>query len=100
MMFAKQLRERVRRGAITCSVRIWMRPKVKVGGRYPMGEGHIEVDSIQQISLEDITDRLAMESGFPNAMELLKVAKHGPGNNVYLVRFHYVPPLYGTLPTR
>jgi len=23
---------------------------------------------------------------------LLKVAKHGRGENVYLVRFHYLPP--------
>jgi hypothetical protein len=25
-------------------------------------------------------------------VDLLKVAKHGKGENVYLVRFHYVPP--------
>jgi len=24
--------------------------------------------------------------------DLLKVAKHGPGDNVYLVSFHYIPP--------
>jgi hypothetical protein len=33
MEFTKRLREGVRRGDITCSVRIWMRPHVKVGGR-------------------------------------------------------------------
>ena len=47
MMFAKRLREGVRRGEITCSVRIWMRPHVTVGARYRMGEGEIEVDSIE-----------------------------------------------------
>jgi hypothetical protein len=31
MMFTKRLREGVRRGEITCSVRIWMRPHVAVG---------------------------------------------------------------------
>jgi hypothetical protein len=25
-------------------------------------------------------------------VDLLKVAKHGKGENIYLVRFHYVPP--------
>jgi hypothetical protein len=25
-------------------------------------------------------------------VDLLKVAKHGPGENVYLVKFHYIPP--------
>ena len=36
MIFTKRLREGVRRGRITCSVRIWTHPHVKVGGRYPM----------------------------------------------------------------
>ena len=26
------------------------------------------------------------------ALDLLKTAKHGPGENVYLVEFHYLPP--------
>ncbi len=39
MMFTKRLREPVMRGEVTCSVRIWQRPHVKVGGRYPLGRG-------------------------------------------------------------
>jgi hypothetical protein len=96
MVFTKRLREGVRRGAITCSVRIWVRPKVTVGRRYPMDEGEIEIDSIEQIALQDITHQLAIESGFLGVIDLLKVAKHGPGDNVYLIRFHYVPPLTAT----
>jgi hypothetical protein len=92
MMFAKRLREGVRRGEITCSVRIWMRPHVTVGVRYRMGEGEIEVDSIEPIGLPDISPELARESGFLGVLDLLKVAKHGKGENIYLVRFHYVPP--------
>jgi len=57
-----------------------------------MGEGEIEVDSIEQITLRDITHELAIESGFLSVIDLLKVAKHGPGDNVYLVSFHYIPP--------
>ena len=57
-----------------------------------MEEGQIEVDSIEQISLQEITGDLARESGFLGLIDLLKVAKHGKGDNVYLVRFHYVPP--------
>jgi len=92
MMFAKRLREGVRRGEITCSVRIWMRPHVTVGARYRMGEGEIEVDSIETIGFPDITPELARESGFLGVLDLLKVAKHGRGESIYLVRFHYVPP--------
>src|ERR1700761_7329875 len=92
MMFAKRLREGVRRGEITCSVRIWLRPRVKVGARYRMEEGEIEVDSIETIGFPDITPELARESGFLGVLDLLKVAKDGKGENIYLVRFHYIPP--------
>ena len=92
MVFSKRLREAIRRGEITCSVRIWTRPHVKVGNRYRMEEGEIEVDSILPISLADITPELARESGFKGVVDLLKIAKHGKGENVYLVRFHYLPP--------
>ena len=89
MVFTKRLREGVRSGAITCSVRIWQRPKVTVGRRYRMEEGEIEVDSIEQIALFDINHQLAVESGFLGVIDLLKVAKHGPGENVYLIKFVY-----------
>jgi len=92
MMFTKRLREGVRRGEITCSVRIWTRPHVKAGSRYAMEEGQIEVDEVLPISLEDVTPALAKASGFKGVVDLLKVAKHGRGENVYLVRFHYVAP--------
>src|ERR1700692_524764 len=92
MVFTKRFREGVRQGKITCSVRIWTRPHVKVGGRYPMEEGEIEIDSIEPIGFPEITPQLARESGFLGLIDLLKVAKHGKGENIYLVRFHYVPP--------
>ena len=92
MVFAKRLREGVRRGRIRCSVRIWTHPHVKAGGRYPMEDGHIVVDSIVPIRRKDITYDLARESGFESVKALLDMAVHGKGNKVYLIRFHYLPP--------
>src|SRR6202453_818196 len=92
MVFTKRLRERIRRGEITCSVRIWMSARVRGGARYRMEEGESEVDSIEPIGFPDITPELARESGFLGVLDLLKVAKHGRGDNVYLIRFHYMPP--------
>jgi hypothetical protein len=57
-----------------------------------MDEGEIEVDSIEPIGFPDITPQLARESGFLRLIDLFKVAKHGKGENIYLVRFHYLPP--------
>ena len=89
MMFTKRLREPIARGKITCSIRIWQKPHVKAGGDYALGSGHIHVTSIKRISFSDITPELARRSGFAGVVDLLKVAKHGPGQNVYLIEFYY-----------
>jgi len=92
MVFTKRLREGIRRGRIRCTIRIWQQPRVKVGGRYPMDDGHVVVDSIVPISIDEITYDLSRESGFESVEDLLEVARHGSGDNVYLIRFHYLPP--------
>ena len=63
-----------------------------------MDEGHIVVDSLVPMSLADITDDLARESGFSDVKSLLQTAKHGSGENVYLIRFHYLRPGAWDLP--
>jgi hypothetical protein len=89
MTFTKRLRAPIARGEVTCSIRIWQKPRVKVGGRYELDRGFIEVTSIQRITLADITPELAIRSGFLGVVDLLKVAKHGPGEKVYLIDFKY-----------
>ena len=76
----------------TCSVRFWTRQRVSVGARYRLEDGEIEIDSVELIGLPDISPTLARESGFLGVLDLLKVAKHGKGELIFLVRFHFVPP--------
>ena len=83
MEFTKRLREGIRRGRIRCTIRIWKRPHVKVGGRYRMEDGHIVVDSMAAITESDITYDLARESGFESVDDLLRIARHGRGDQVY-----------------
>ena len=92
MQFLRVLRDRIRQGEITCSVRLWQRSHVKVGGKYALPPGHIVVTAVSEISLADITPALARESGFVGLVDLLKTAKHGPGRRVFLVQFRYVKP--------
>ena len=56
-----------------------------------MAGGQIVVDSIEPIARSAITNALARESGFASVDDLLQTASHGPGRNVYLIRFHYLP---------
>jgi hypothetical protein len=92
MMFTKRLRDPIRAGEVTCSVRIWQSPRVKVGGRYRLEPGSILVTGIREISISDITPDLARRSGFEGVVDLLNVAKHGPGDRVFLVEFGYEGP--------
>lgn len=89
MVFAKRLRERVISGDITCSVRIWRSARVKAGGRYWVGPGAIRVTDVKEITLDHITPELARASGFEGVVDLLKTARHGAGDRVFLVEFEY-----------
>jgi len=92
MLFSRRLRDGVRTGSIRSSVRIWKRPRVRVGGRYPVDDGSIVVDAITRIAPGDISDDLAKRTGFDSVDDLLRTARHGTGENVYLIAFHYLPP--------
>src|SRR5262245_49026871 len=89
MLFKTRFHEGIRCGRITCTVRIWKRPHVKVGGRYALGGGAIVVDRIHETRLDDITPALARRSGFASVVDLLKTAKHGAGERVFIIDFHY-----------
>ena len=89
MQFTKHLHNGIKRGDINCTIRIWKRLHVKLGGAYKLGSGHVLVDDIHEIALDDITPELARRSGFAGVVDLLKTAKHGSGEKVYLIDFHY-----------
>jgi len=87
MMFARALRERVRAGEITSSIRIWHAPRVRVGGRYRLLDGEIEVTRLEEIDLADVTESLARDGGFETVDALMETARHGRGERVFLIDF-------------
>ncbi|HSC13924.1 MAG TPA: hypothetical protein VLI71_02355 [Gammaproteobacteria bacterium] len=89
MLFQRRFHERIVDGEIRCTVRIWQRPHVKVGGRYGLSRGAIVVDEIHETRLDNITPALARRCGFESRIDLLKVAKHGRGERVFVIDFHY-----------
>ena len=57
--------------------------------------GQIVVTKVFEVSLADITPGLARRSGFAGVVELLKIAKHGPGRRVFVIEFRYIKPRRG-----
>lgn len=92
MEFSQELRDEVIAGHITVSFRLWQRPKVKAGGRYPVGPVHIEVDSVELIPFSAVTEADLRRSGEPDRETLRRRAAHaGPiddGTLLYRVEFH------------
>jgi hypothetical protein len=92
VQFLRSLRDRIRSGEITTTVRLWQRPHVKVGGRYALPPGQIVVTKMFEIGVADVTPELARRSGFVGVVDLLRTAKHGPGRRVFVIEFRYIAP--------
>ena len=94
MEFSRELRDSVLAGDITVSFRLWRRPKVRVGGRYPVGPGVIEVDAIELLPFAHITAADVRRSGEPDRDTLRQRAAHagpiGDDTLVYRIAFHLV----------
>ncbi|MDV3221779.1 hypothetical protein [Intrasporangium sp.] len=94
MMFSRDLRDAVARGEITVSIRLWSRPRVKAGGRYPTAGVVIEIDSLELLPFSALTDGDVRASGEADREALRDRAAHsGPIHDdtlVYRVEFHVV----------
>ena len=94
MNFSRELRDDVISGDITVSFRLWQRPQVKVGGRYPVGPGYIEVDAVELMPFSAITPADLRRSGEKDMESLRQRAAHaGPITDdtvLYRVEFHAI----------
>jgi hypothetical protein len=90
--FSAELRESVLAGDITVSFRLWRSPRVKAGGRYRVGPGLIEVDSVDLMPFAAIGPDDLAAAGEHNRESLRRRAAHaGPitdGTLLYRIEFH------------
>ena len=95
MEFSRELRPRVAAGDITVSFRLWRRPQVRVGGRYPVGPVQIEIDSLELVPFAAITAADVDQAGERDLESLRQRAAHaGPITDttlLYRLDFHVVP---------
>ncbi|HEY6796310.1 MAG TPA: ASCH domain-containing protein, partial [Kineosporiaceae bacterium] len=79
-------------GDITVTFRLWRTPKVKVGGRYRVGPGQIEVDAIELMPFAAIDETDVHHAGEADRESLRRRAAHaGPIDDdtlVYRIEFH------------
>ena len=94
MNFSADLRPAVIAGDLTVSFRLWQRPKVRAGGRYPVGPAVIEVDSIELVPFGTIAAADVQLAGEPDLETLRRRAAHaGPidaDTVLYRIEVHVV----------
>jgi hypothetical protein len=78
-------------GSITLVFRRWRRPTVKAGGTLLTAVGQLTIDSVERITLREITKADAVAAGLPNLASLRSQLKHRDGD-VYRVRLHLLGP--------
>jgi hypothetical protein len=90
--FSRELRGDVLSGDITVTFRLWRTPKVKAGGRYRVGPGLIEVDSVELVPFASIDETDLRRTGETDRESLRRRAAHaGPIDDntlLYRIEFH------------
>ena len=90
--------QRIAAGELTLTFRRWRRPQARVGGRYRVGEGAVEVDQVSQIAVDAITPEDARTAGFETPAAVLEAIERNQrrradrGAQLYRVAFHFAGP--------
>ncbi len=94
MLFSSRFHEPIRRGDVTLTLRRWLRPQAKVGGRYRLHTGGaIEVTDVRATDEDALTSAVARRAGFPSREALLAEVPPKAGASLYLVAFRFIGDL-------
>lgn len=96
LMFRREDRERVARGEITVTFRLWKSPHVKTGKTYESGFGRVEVEDVQVIPAAMISEDDVPASGCADVAAILQLAgehtkvRVDPDTLLHRVQFRYL----------
>lgn len=90
MLFERRFRQGIAEGTITMTFRRWRTRQAIVGHRYRTSAGMIEVDAVDRVEPEDVTDVDARRSGYPAATALLDDLRGDHDVPITRVTFHLV----------
>jgi hypothetical protein len=90
VLFDRSFWSRISDGSVTVTFRRWRAPRAVVGRRHRYPGGMIEIDDIQQVRPEAITDRDAVLAGYPSVSALLAQLRGAPEQPLFRVAFHHV----------
>ncbi len=96
LMFRREDRERVARGEITVTFRLWKSSHVKAGKTYETGFGRVDVEDVQVIPAAMVSDDDVLASGCADVAAILELAgehtgaRVGPDTLLHRVQFRFI----------
>ena len=76
VLFRSEQQRRVEAGEIKVTYRAWQSPRVRIGERYRVGAGSIQVHACAPVAVAEITDADANEAGFADRAALITAAAY------------------------
>jgi hypothetical protein len=79
-------------GSISVAFRRWQRPRVRAQSRLRTAVGVLSVDAVDEVNIDDITEKDARRAGFSSRDELLRELARRADGPVYRVELHLAGP--------
>jgi hypothetical protein len=98
LLFKKKFLEAIRQGTKTQTIRLWTHRMMRAGQRsYIPGAGYIRIESVEQVSLEELTEEDAVRDGFHSLADLRAeissiYESRADGKRPFRIRFTLLPP--------
>jgi hypothetical protein len=90
VLFEQRFWEPIARGEVTVTFRRWKRRQAVAGNRYRTPRAIIEADSVDVVTVDEITDADAEAGGYPDRAALIADLRGTPDLDLYRIRFHAV----------
>lgn len=98
LLFKKKFLEAIRSGRKTQTIRLWKHRRMRSGQRsYIPGAGYIQIESVEQIELNSLTQEDALRDGFDSVEALRKeisqlyAERSNENHSPFRVRFRLLP---------
>ncbi len=98
MLLSKRFRDGIVAGDVTLAFRRWKRPTVKAGTKMRTPSGIVEIDSVEIVAADDVTEEDARAAGFESREKLFRVLDGGrrggrkAEGEIHRVELHYGGP--------
>jgi hypothetical protein len=89
VLFPKRVWPGLQDGSVHLAFRRWRRPGVRPGGRYRTPAGVLEVDAVDVVEPDAISEADARAAGFAGRTELLAFLDAHPDGTLYRIAFHH-----------